>query len=121
MARSLVVIDENLTQLAPGMKALNIHVIMPKPGESDEDIADRLLVSRIFITQNTKNFLNYAPGFSIGIIGLEGLKLVDTDPTVKNKTIQIILDAIIQFQLWSKKSEFYLELKEDGKRNYQDF
>ena len=121
MARGAVVIDENLTQLAPGMKALNIHVITPKPGESDEDIADRLLVNRIFITRNTKDFLKYAPGLSIGIIGLEGIKFIDTNPTTKNKTIQIISDAIIQLQLWSKKNGFYLELKEDGKHNYQDF
>ena len=122
MTRSaVVVLEENLSQLADSLPAFSMHVIQPKKGMPDKEIADTLLVNHIFITNNTKDFLNYAPGLSIGVIGLEGIKFIDTDPTINNQTVKLIFQVIIQYKIWSKRNGFFLELRDDGKHQFQDF
>lgn len=120
MARGTVVVDENLTQIVPALKEANIHVIQPFSGLSDKQIAENLLVNRIFITRNTKDFLMYGAGLSIGIIGTEGLKFIDFNPD-NNETVQVISDAIIKYKIWSRHGGFYLELKDDGNHKFQKF
>ena len=118
---SVIVVDENLFQLVPALKAFNVHVITPTPGMSDKDIADKLLPNRIFITRNSPDFFMYAGPLSIGIISLEGLKFIDNELGTKNSTVKVISLAIIKYKLWSRKNGFYLELKEDGKHKFQTF
>lgn len=120
MARGTLVVDENLFQLIPSIKAMNIHVIKPESGWSDQKIAEDLLVNRIFVTRNSKDFLSYAPGLSIIIIALEGLKFIDS-AYENNSTVKIISDAIIKYRLWSRNGGCFLELREDGNHKFQKF
>jgi hypothetical protein len=121
MGRGALVVDENLVKLIPSLREINIHVSTPRSGMKDKEIAEELLFNRIFVTNNTKDFLKYAPGLSIGIISLEGLKFIDSDKTHNNKTVDVISKAIIKHKIWSRKNGFYLELKEDGKHKFQEF
>ena len=122
MARGMIVVDENLLQLVTPLRSLNIHVVTPESGWNDKKIAETLLVNRIFVTCNSKDFVHYAAGLSIGIIGLEGLDFTDAEQDgSKNITVQIISKAIIKHKIWSKKNGFFLELKENGKHKFQEF
>ncbi len=115
MARGLFVVDENLSQLVEPLKDIGIRIIVPKSGQTDEDIAKSLLPSRIFVTRNTKDFIKYIPGYSIGIISLEGLKFIDGEKQgSSNKTVQIISESIVKYELWSRADGFLLELRNDG-------
>jgi hypothetical protein len=122
MARGLLVVDENLMQIVPALKELGIRVIVPRSGESDDFIATEILPSRTFVTRNVKDFLSYALGQSIGLISLEGLKFIDGETKAsKNKTVQIISKAIIEYELWSKSDGFILELRDDGNHKFKEF
>lgn len=121
MARGALVVDENVLQLVLALKACNIHISSPPAGWSDKQIANDILYNRIFVTRNSKDFIQYAPGLSIGIIGLEGLSFIDHEATETNKTVQVISEAIIHYRIWSRKSGFFLELKENGKHKFQSF
>jgi hypothetical protein len=122
MARGLLVVDESLSQLVAPLTELGIRVIEPLRGESDQDIAQRLLPGRIFLTRNIKDFARYAYGMEFGIISLDGLDFVDPQPDEsKNLTVKIILNALLTYELWSKRNGFILELKDDGNHVYKEF
>ena len=111
MARGTLVVDECVLELAKPLSASNIHVIIPQPGEKDEQIIERLLPNRIIITKNPDDFKKHASSYDIGIIDVSKLKFLDPNPSpTKNKTVRIISDAIIKFSLWSKRHGFIITL-----------
>ena len=114
MARGTLVVDECVRELSIPLKEKNIHVIEPRPGEKDEDIIERLLPNRIIITKNPKDFKNHASSYDIGIIDVSKLKFIDPS-SIRNKTVTIISDAIIEFNLWSIRHGFILTLHDNGK------
>lgn len=105
MARGIVAIDENLIGLRPFLEKKNIKVI-----SSIFLGIDELLFHRIFITNNSKDFVKDAVEKQYGIIATEGLDFKDSKHLSK-----IISEAIIDFNLWSMKAGFVLELRSDGK------
>ena len=115
MARGVIVLDENLQQLKAALESMNIKVIVPKAGTSDDDIKSTLLPHRIFITKNTKDFIADASVFEYGIIALEHIDFIDKSRDQTNQTAaKLISKAIQDFSLWSKGHGFLLALKPSG-------
>lgn len=115
MARAVLVVDENVNQLASSLREANFRVKQPKPGMSDEQIKEDLLEHRVLVT-NTTHFLKDAPRLEYGIIGLEGLPFIDGSPQyAQNKTAQLIADAWVEYELQSERFSYVLMLKPDGK------
>ena len=81
--RGTVVIDENLANLAPFLEKKGIRVRLPPKGMSDEKIAEDYLPNRIFITNNSKDFIDMASEYDIGIIATENV-LKDPEHLAKN-------------------------------------
>lgn len=122
MARGKLVVDECVKQLLPALREMNFHVITAEPGTKDLWMIKNLLPNRIFVTNNTKDFLRFAPTYEIGIISLEGLDFIDGEENPsKNQTVRVISDALIFFDCWaqSKDCGFLLELKSDGKHTFK--
>jgi hypothetical protein len=121
MARGTIVVDECCKELTKPLSDSNIHVVEPYAGEKDEDIIRRLLPNRIIVTKNPNDFKKYASSYDIGIIDLSKLKFIDADPSsIKNQTVHVISEAIIDFNLWSKRHGFILTLHENGKHLMKD-
>ena len=108
MARGTVVIDENLRELETYLTEKNIRTRLPPQGASDEKIAHDWLPNRIFITNNSKDFIRYASSYDIGIIATEG---VSKDA---KELSNLIDDAIRDHSLWSKRHGFILKLQSKG-------
>jgi hypothetical protein len=121
MSRGLLVVDENVQALAAALRAANIRVIVPRAGMSDADIKTELLPSRIIVTRNAKDFIYDASAYEYGIISLDKLKLIDSEPNpAKNVTVALISRAIIDFHLWTKHPAFILILEDTGKHRFQE-
>ena len=110
MARGTVVIDENLRNLANPLQDKNIRTRLPPLGMSDDKIAHDYLPNRVFITNNSKDFIKYAPQFDIGIIATESLKSLDAE-----NLADMISDVITEYSIWSLRHGFILHLKDDGR------
>lgn len=121
MAKGTVVVDENVQFLAPMLRAVNIRTIVPRSGMDDDDIVEQLLSNRMIVTRNSKDFVDKASSYDFGIVSLDALAFIDSDENpAKNKTVQLISKALIDFGLWSKRHGFLIELHDDGKHAYRD-
>lgn len=115
MARGTVVVDENLINLVPELSSRNIRVLTPTPGMSDSKIVSTLLSNRIFVTNNSKDFLLTAAEHDTGIIATEDLS--SKDP----KTLAGLISAVIsKYSLWSKRGAYVLYLRDNGKHEFKD-
>lgn len=115
MARGTVVVDENLNNLVPELSLRNIRVLTPKSGTPDPSIISALLSNRIFITNNSKDFLQSAAEHDTGIIATESLS--NKEP----KALAALISSIIsKYSLWSKRNAYVLYLKDDGRHEYRD-
>jgi hypothetical protein len=110
MSRGKVVLDENLEALSNELKDRNMMVIVPPKGTKDSFIKKNFLAGRLFITNNSKDFIDDASSYEYGIISTEKIKF--KDPELLSKMIS---DAIIKFKLWSRTDPFILVLHEDKK------
>ena len=115
MSRGILVVDENLKEIVPHLENRNIRVITPRQGEDDDHIKKVYLSKRIFITNNSKDFIDDASSYEYGIIATESLK--SKDPI---KLAKIISDCISKFNLWSKQHGFILKLKDNGKHELEN-
>ncbi len=121
MARGTIVLDENVLQLKDALASRNIHVVVPPSGMKDDDITRDLLVGRILVTRNSKDFVDSASSYDVGIIALDELSFIDSESKPgKNKTFNLISKAVIEFDIWSKRHGFILYLQDNGKHRYQD-
>jgi len=114
MTRGVVVLDENLQNLEAYLKDKNVHVVVPPTGTSDEKIAKLYASHRIFVTNNSKDFIQLASEYSIGIIATEKLKV--KDPEVLSK---IVSSAITKLSLWSKRHGYIVQLKENNQHTFK--
>lgn len=120
MARGFLVVDENVAFLENPLSQANFHVVTPTKGLEDADIKKRLLGKRILITRNTKDFLDDAPTYDYGIIGLEALPFVDHAPTYAgNETAKLIAKAYGTYELHAERSGFVLMLNPNGKHVFK--
>ena len=110
MSRGKVVLDEKLQDISNELRNRNIIVIMPMAGMKDEDIKEKMLAGRLFITNNSKDFVDDASSYEYGIVSTEKIKFKDP-----KKLAKMISDAIIKFKLWAQTEPFVLVLHEDGK------
>jgi hypothetical protein len=115
MSRGILVTDENLKALVPFLERRNIRVLTPKQGESDQFIKQVYLSKRIFVTNNSKDFVKDASSYEYGVISTENIKSKDPELLAK-----MISDALTDFSLWSKKHGFILKLKDNSKHEYKD-
>lgn len=121
MARGTLVVDENVTELAGPLGMMNIHIIKPSPRLPDDEIISQILPNRIIVTKNSKDFIKWASSYDYGIIALENLKFIDPEPiSSKNKTVTIISEVIVEYDLWSKRHGFIINLKDNGKHEYKE-
>ena len=109
MARGTIILDENLMDLEKPLSEMNIHVRVPPQSTADKDIAKNFLTNRVFVTNNSKDFIKYASSYDIGIIATEN---VSKDPA---KLVEMISEAIIKFNVWSIRHGFILKLRQNGK------
>jgi hypothetical protein len=114
MSRGRVVLDENLEEIANELRKKNIIVLQPQKGMKDDDIKENMLSGRLFITNNSKDFINDATSYEFGIMSTERIKFKDS-----KKLSKMISDAIINFNLWSKDKPFIITLHEDGKHSFK--
>jgi hypothetical protein len=114
MARGFVVLDENLFELKESLEKYNLHVVLPKPGMSDPDIAKAYLGGRILITKNSKDFIEFAPVYDFGIIALENVKYIDTAKDISNQTSKLISKILVRGKLWSRLGAFLVKVKANG-------
>ena len=105
MTRGIVVLDENLENIAESLREKNLRVLNILSGMSDELIKQTVLSGRIFITNNSKDFIKDARSLEYGIISTEAVK----DKTPENLSF-LISRAIIEHSLWSKKHSFIVKL-----------
>lgn len=121
MARGTLVVDECIKEIAAALRSSNIHIIEPQPGEKDKDIIERLLPNRIIVTKNSVDFKNFASSYDFGIIDISKLKYIDSSISPsQNKTVRLISDAIIKFNLWSIRHGFILTLHDNGKHVFKE-
>lgn len=120
MARGFLIVDENVSFLEKPLEEANFHVDTPDKGWEDPKIKKRLLGNRIIVTRNTKDFIDDAPVYDYGIIGLEGLPFIDSSPTyAQNATAKLISKVYREFKLHSERSGFILKLRPDGKHVFE--
>jgi len=113
MSRGRVVVDENLEFIINELRKRNIIVITLIKRMKDNDIKSHILSGRIFITNNSADFVKDATSYEYGIIATENIRFKDPE-----KLAKMISDAIIEFELWSiinSNGCFILHLKNDGK------
>ena len=121
MARGILVIDENVSTLAAPLGGLNIRIIEPPKGMSDTDIMKYIIANRTIVTKNSKDFVDHASSYDFGIIALDSLSFIDSEPDgAKNKTVQLISKAITKYSVWSKRHGFIIRLKDNGKHEYEE-
>ena len=114
MSRGTIIVDENLQDLRQYLMNLNIRVRLPPQGMSDKKIAEDYLPNRVFVTNNSKDFLKFAILYDIGIIATEKIKSKNPEDLA-----EIISDAIIDYSLWGQKSGFLLTLMNGGKHQFK--
>jgi len=114
MSRGTVIVDENLQEISEYLKELNIRVRLPPQGMPDNKIVEDYLPNRVFVTNNSKDFLRAAVIYDIGIIATENIK--SKDP---KKLANMVSDAIIDFSLWSQRGGFLLTLMSNGKHKFK--
>lgn len=73
MSRGSVIIDENISYLQVELGKRNIRAVTPLLGMTDEQIAEKMAMHKILITNNSKDFLRYALEYEIGLIAVENL------------------------------------------------
>jgi hypothetical protein len=118
MARGSVVLDENIFELEPALKSVNIRVIEAPSGTSDDKIIHDYLSNRIFITRNSQDFVEFASSYDIGIIALDRLTFIDKS-TINNKTVKLISNVIRTEELWSVRHGYIIYLQDDGKHEFK--
>lgn len=114
MSRGTVIVDENLRSVGPYLTDANIRVRMPPQGMEDKQIAREYLPNRIFITNNSKDFIRAAIKYDIGIIATENIQSKDPELLA-----DLISDVLIDFSLWSERTGFLLTLMNDGKHEFK--
>jgi hypothetical protein len=114
MARGVVVLDADLLGLKDLLRDKNMHVVVPrKQNLEDFKIKQELLTKRIFITNNSKDFVDDAVALEYGIIATEK---VNKD---LEKLASMISKALSKYNLWSKQFGFILKLKPSGKHEFK--
>lgn len=119
MARASLVLDENINHLAGPLREANFRVRIPKKGMTDQDIKELMLDGAIFVTNNTKDFVDDAPIYDYGIIGLEAIYIDSASEYRKNTTAQAISRAVIDYAIPSMKTKFLLLLRPNGKHFFR--
>lgn len=121
MARGTLVVDGCANMLSEALKAANIHVVSPMPGEKDDAIIQRLLPNRIIVTKNPDDFRGFASSYDIGIIDVSKLKFLDSSPSpIENKTVRLISEVVIGYSLWGKRHGFIITLYDNKPPVYKD-
>ena len=114
MARGLVVLDENVENLRDELQGRNIKVVSIPKGTKDQDIITGFISGRIFLTANTKDFIDEISSYEFGLISLDNVKKMSSKDLVK-----LISTAIQTLSLWSKRS-FLCVLHKNGKHEFRE-
>lgn len=115
MSRGLVVLDEQLEHLRKPLEDYHLVVLKARKGMSDEDIKELLIPRRIFITNNSKDFLDKLVKLEYGVIATEKVKFKGKD------LADMISRAIIDYNLWSSRRKgFLLVLKSSGRHLFKE-
>lgn len=114
MSRGVIVLDENVQNLKPELQDKNIRIISVNPSTKDPKIITDILPNRIFITNNSKDFVQSAAEYDIGIIATEH---VNKDPKALSAMIS---KALTSNSLWSKKHGWILILKSEGQHEFKE-
>lgn len=108
-----ILLDENLFQLKAALKDSGFKVLVMKKGTLDEELRE-LAEGTAILTNNSKDFLQYAVADDYDVISVELLKFIDVEPTRKNQTARKISTAIRESGLTFLKGNFNLIIKNDG-------
>lgn len=100
MSRGSVVLDENVNFLASELSKKNIRSATPLPGMTDEQVAEKMAMHKILITNNSQDFMQLALEYEIGLVAVENLP---KDPKI---LADIVSRTITDLGLWSKVKPF---------------
>jgi hypothetical protein len=113
--KGVLVLDHNVGGLAPALEDAGFSVIIvPAKADDHEEIKPVWLQGRILVTRNASDFKdpNEIRTYNYGIIALEGIKFIDTAPTLaQNLTARIIVQGYRKYRLTQAKTKFMLEAK----------
>jgi hypothetical protein len=109
-----IFLDENLASLHSALKDMGFRLFPIAKGTKDDEIKE-LIEQIIIVTRNSKDFIDDAIIYDYDVVGVEGIKFIDSEPTKKNLTAKKIASAIITSQISKLVGNFYMEIKDDGK------
>jgi hypothetical protein len=115
ISRRVLVVDDDLEDLAPALVAANFRVVRASVSELSADELGSVLGQRVLVTRETQgHYINYAPIHEFGIIGLDALPHIDhSRDYATNATAQLLSRAFLEHKLASRLS-FVLLLHPEG-------
>jgi hypothetical protein len=111
-----LLVDENLSVLVPAFKDAGFRVLTPPQGMLDDDVKE-MAEGTLIITKNSKDFIDDAVSFDYDVVGVEGIKFIDTEKSKKNQTTRKIVSAIAKSRIWNLIGYYFLEVKDNGTFN----
>ena len=106
-SRGVLVVDKH-PDLVAALQTRNIKALSAPAVLTDDQIRELIIPHRIFVTNNSKDFLDDATSFEYSIIGTEA---VSKDAKA---LAAMISHAIIDHGLWSKSFGWVLRLQAPG-------
>jgi hypothetical protein len=116
MARGTLVLDENSRDLEDPLRDLNIKIVQVEPGDEDSLIMQKYLPHRIFVTRNSRDFVEGAVIHEYGIIALD---VLPTGALGAIKVAQIIHKVLVKYKLWKKLKPWILVIDPRGKHRFK--
>ncbi len=112
-AKLTILLDENLFQLKPSLKAAGFKVIQIEKGKTDDEIKE-LAENTAVLTKNSKHFLEDAVAFDYDVISIELIKFIDPLPDRTNQTTKKIAKSIRDSGFARQRGVFNLKIHDDG-------
>jgi len=119
-ARQVLVLDDDVTELAPALSEANFRVIQASASELSFDDLAGTLGHRILVTRKTQDcYIEHAPIHEYGILGLDALPHIDPSQSfATNTTAQLLSRAFLEHQLGFELS-FVLMLHPQGRHVFR--
>ncbi len=108
-----ILLDENLRGLQASLEDDGFKVVLPPPGLADEALK-RMARGWAVLTNNSQDFIDEAARHDYDVIGVEGIRFVDTKPDRTNETVRKISRAVRRSGIATMKGNFWLQVRDDG-------
>jgi hypothetical protein len=117
--RAVLVLDPSVSFLSHALKDANFQVVALS-SEADSEARKNILAHRIVVTKDTPPYLDDAPVFDYGVVGLDAFADLDAALTyAENPTAQMISKAVSEFGLAAERSAYVLLLHPGGEHVFR--